>query len=118
MVASIDRSNALTLTIDDFEKALGWLIEAELTMPDIFTSGATNVDGQAMDEILHLIKTFEKDYGISEQRIVRFARERVPIHSIQRVIEIMERSGQIYLLGVDSKTGVRYFTSRPPTQSS
>ena len=44
MVASIDRSNALSLTQDDFNKALGWLIEAELTMPDIFKAGSTSVD--------------------------------------------------------------------------
>jgi len=118
MVSSIDRGNALSLTVDDFNRALGWLIEAEATMPDIFKAGSTNVDSQAMDEILHLITITEKDYGVSEQKIIRFARERVPLHSIGRVIDIMERSGQIFCLGVDKRSGVRYFTARPPTQSS
>ena len=118
MVSSIDRGNALSLTVEDFNRALGWLIEAEATMPDIFKAGSTNVDSQAMDEILHLITITEKDYGVSEQKIIRFARERVPLHSIGRVIDIMERSGQIFCLGVDKRSGVRYFTARPPTQSS
>lgn len=118
MVSSIDRSNALTLTATDFNRALGWLIEAEQTMPDIFKAGATSVDSQAMDEILHLIRVTEKDYGVSEQKIIRFARERVPLHSIGRVIDILERSGQIFCLGVDKRTHVRYFSTRPPKQSS
>ena len=32
-------------------------------------------------------------HGVSEQRITHFARNLIPIHSIMRVIEIMERSG-------------------------
>jgi hypothetical protein len=114
MVSSIDRGNSLALTVEDFNRALGWLIEAELTMPDIFKAGSTSVDSQAMDEILHFVTMLEKDHGVSEQRIVRFAKERIPMHSILRVIEIMERSGQIHLLGVDKRSGVRYFTARPP----
>jgi hypothetical protein len=118
MVSSIDRSNSLSLTQEDFNRALGWLIEAELTMPDIFKAGSTNVDAQAIDEIFHLISITEKEHGVSEQRIIRWCTDRVPIHSIGRVIDIMERSGKIYLLGVDNRSGVRYFTAKPPQQSS
>ncbi len=118
MVASIDRANTLVLTVEDFNRALGWLIEAEETMPDIFKAGSTSVDSQAMDEIFHLIALTEKDYGVSEQKIIRFAKDRVPLHSIGRVIDIMERSGQIFCLGVDKRSGVRYFTTHPPAQSS
>ena len=118
MVSSIDRSNTLALTESDFNRALGWLIEAELTMPDIFKAGSTSVDSQAMDEIYHLISITENGYGVSEQKIIRFAKDRVPLHSIGRVIDIMERSGQIFCLGVDKRSGVRYFTTRPPQQSS
>ena len=118
MVSSIDRGNALTLTVEDFNRALGWLIEAEETMPDIFKAGSTSVDSQAMDEIFHLIALTEKDYGVSEQKIIRFAKDRVPLHSIGRVIDIMERSGQIFCLGVDKRSGVRYFTTKQPAQSS
>ena len=118
MVSSIDRSNALVLSEADFNRALGWLIEAELTMPDIFKAGSTSVDSQAMDEIYHLISITENGYGVSEQKIIRFAKDRVPLHSIGRVIDIMERSGQIFCLGVDKRSGVRYFTTRPPQQSS
>lgn len=119
MVAAIDRSNALILTRDDFNTAMGWLLEAEDTMVEIFKAGATNADAQAMDEILHLIKINDRGFGVSEQKIVKFARDRLPLHSISRVIEIMERSGQIFLRGTDRNTKLKYFSpfdpDSPPT---
>lgn len=114
MVSAIDRSNALILTRDDFNRAMGWLLEAEETMPDIFKAGATNADAQAMDEIHHYIKISDRGQGVSEQKITRFAMERIPLHSVLRVIDIMERSGQIHLRGIDRSTKMRYFTTEVP----
>jgi len=114
MVAAIDRSNALILTKEDFNNAMSWLLEAEDSMIEIFKAGATNADAQAMDEILHFIKINDRGYGISEQQITRFASDKIPLHSILRVIEIMERSGQITLKGVDRSTKIRYYTTIDP----
>ena len=115
MVSAIDRSNALILTREDFNRAKGWLLEAESTMPDIFKAGATNADGQAMEEISHFITINDKGMGVSEQKITRFASDRLPIHSIMRAVEIMERSGLIHLRGVDRNTKSRYFSSGVPS---
>ena len=114
MVAAIDRSNALILTRDDFNTAMGWLLEAESTMIEIFKAGATNADAQAMEEIIHFIKINDRGNGISEQKITRFASERIPLNSILRIIEIMENSGQIFLRGVDRATKIRYFSLTLP----
>lgn len=111
MVSAIDRSNALILTKDDFNRAMGWLLEAERTMPEIFKAGATSADAQAMEEILHFIQLHDGEWGVSEQKITRFARDRLPIHSIGRVVDILEGSGQIFLLGIDKSTKIRYFTT-------
>lgn len=111
MVSSIDRGNALALTKEDFNRAMNWLVEAETLMPDIFKAGAANVDGQAIDEIHHLIMAADKGSGVSEQRITRFAKDYVPIHSIMRIIDIMEGSGQIICRGRDKLTGMRYFSA-------
>lgn len=110
MVAAIDKSNSLLLTKDDFNTAMGWLLEAEENMIEIFKAGATNADAQAMDEILHYIKINDRGQGISETKITRFASDRIPLHSILRVIDIMERSGQIVLRGVDRATKLRYYS--------
>jgi len=110
IVSAVDRSNALILTVDDFNRAMSWLLEAEATMPDIFKAGATNADAQAMDEIIHYIRINDRGQGISETKITRFASDKIPLHSILRVIEIMERSGQITLRGVDRATKFRFYS--------
>lgn len=111
IIASIDRSNAMILTREDFNIAMGWLLEAESTMIEIFKAGATNADAQAMDEIKHFILVNDRGKGVSEQKIVRFASERIPLHSILRVVEIMERSGQIKCIGQDRTTKARYYSA-------
>lgn len=119
MISAIDRSNTLILTKDDFNRAMGWLLEAELTMPEIFKAGATNADGQAMEEIVHFINLSDRGQGVSEQKITRFASDRIPINSIMRAIEILERSGQIHVHGVERGTKLRYYKvgPRPPSSS-
>ena len=57
MVSSVDRGNSLVLLREDFNRAMNWLAEAEFQMPEIFKAGATNVDSQAMDEIIHYVKS-------------------------------------------------------------
>lgn len=117
MISAIDKSNSLILTKEDFNRALGWLIEAELTMPEIFKAGATNADAQALDEILHFVMITDKGTGVSEQQITRFARERIPLHSILRVVEILERGGHIACVGTERRSGIRYFKIQSQAES-
>lgn len=115
MVSAADRGDVLLLTKDDFNRALGWMLEAEALMPDIFTSGSTGTDARAIDEIFHHIKIADKGDGVPEHQIVNFARSRVPMHSILRVIEIMVASGQITAKGID-KFGARWFRANNVTR--
>lgn len=111
MVAAIDRSNALILTQNDFDRAMRWLLEAEMYMTEIFKAGATNADGAAMDEILHYIIINDRGMGVPENKITRFAQDRIPIHSVLRVVEIMLASGQVYCQGVDKNTKLRWLSA-------
>lgn len=111
MVAAIDRSNTLLLTRDDFNRAMNWLVNAEKYMSDIFQAGAAGGDSQAMDEIKHFVMTEDRGKGVSEQRIVNYARERVAAHSVMRVFEIMERAGMIHAAFMQKGTGLRFFKS-------
>jgi hypothetical protein len=118
MIASINRDSSLFLQEQDFLQAIDWLTEAEVHMEDIFKAGATNADSSAMDEIHHFVMVNDLGTGVSELRIVNFARERIPITSILRVIEIMQGTGQIILHHVDKKSGHRYYSaakSQPST---
>lgn len=111
MIAAIDRSNTLLLTRDDFNTAMNWLVEAEAYMPEVFKAGAIGADAKAMDEIYHFVLISDVgNKGVGEHRIVNFARERVPAHSVMRVLDIMERSGMIRAVALD-KLGVRYWSA-------
>lgn len=112
MIASIDRGNSLVISRDDFNTAMGWLLEIEDAMPEIFKAGAGNADAQALDEIKYFIQTSDRGAGVAEQRIVNFASQRIPLHSVLRVIQIMESSGVITSRGIDRATGQRSFSVR------
>lgn len=114
MVSAIDRSDVLILTRDDFNRALTWLTEAESTMPDIFKAGAGNADARAMDEIYHYVLTLGTKGPVNERKIIRFAKELIPLHSIERVFAIMERAGMIKAVGLERHTGLKLYKAGVP----
>lgn len=109
MVASIDRSDVLLLDRACFNTAMGWLVEAESHMPEIFQAGAQGADGKVMEEIIHFVQTMDSGKGVAERLITRFASQRLPIHSVMRVIEVLEKSGQLSVKAVNTRTGTRTF---------
>lgn len=119
MISSVNRDDGLALTEADFFTAIEWLVEAEKYMPDIFKAGVANSDSAAIDEIIHYIRMADPKPldrtvgGVSEQRVVHFARERIPLTSILRIIEIMENSGQIICVRKDKLSLARYFSIEP-----
>ena len=96
MVASVSRANDLRITLDDYNVALGWLLEAETHVPDLFSSHGVAGDTAAIDDTWDFVyRAYNKDNKkpVAEHRIVNFLRSKVPSHSIMKVLEIMERSG-------------------------
>jgi hypothetical protein len=108
MVSCVDRGNTLKLTTTDFNRAMGWLRQAEDFMPDIFRAGAVGADSRALDEIHHHVIASDRGKGVSETSIVNFARGLIPIHSVGRVIQVLENAGMIRATHMD-KHGVKYY---------
>jgi len=114
MVSAVNRGNDLVLTKADFDQALSWLVDAELMIPEIFHTGAPGADAKAIDEIYYFMLTEQAVRGVvSEHKIVRYARQRVPLNSIGHVLGVMERSGDIAVTGIDKKTNTRFFKALP-----
>jgi len=107
MISAISRAdNGLVVTLDDFQNALNWLIEVEFYMPDIFKSMITGGDSAAMDEVYHFVhSTYMKDgqKPLPEHRVVRFISERVPAHSVMRVLETMYKSNMLEIQSHDAQ---------------
>lgn len=117
MVAAIDRGEGLKtqnllLTRDDFNKAMSWLVEAEVFMADIFKAGATNADAKAQEEAVYLVRSTGPT-GIGEQKLVRFLSERIPSHSVMKALDLMQAAGMIRARAVDPRTGQRVFVATP-----
>jgi hypothetical protein len=97
MVACVADSSDLIVKLHHYQRALGWLLEMEALMPDIFKALGARGDGQVMEEAYHFlyqIYTARKD-PVSEHRLIGFLAEKVPSYSVLRIVEMMERSGQI-----------------------
>lgn len=115
MISAIDRGDVLILDREDFNRAMGWLAEAEAYMSDIFrAAGGANADAQAMEDIYHFIKINDRGQGVSEAQVIKRASALVPAHSVLRLIELMERSGQIKAAFANPRTGLRSFKALRP----
>jgi hypothetical protein len=93
MVAAVDRGDQLVLDRREFDIALGWMHEIERTMPDVFAAGASSVDARAMDEIENFVAS--QDKPITEGRILRFASNLLPAHSVIKVLYLMQVSKRL-----------------------
>lgn len=94
IIASMASNSARIVTLDHFAEALDWLAGLEKYMPDVFKSMKVGGDGRAIEECWHyayqiFLKTKEP---VPEHRIVHFLQERVPVHNISRILDVMERS--------------------------
>lgn len=107
MVSAVDHSNTLLLTKADFNRAMGWLLEAEQDMPEIFKAGSVGADAKAQDEIFHYCLIHNRGEGVAEAALIRRARELVPAYAVLRNLEVMERSGMIRVKKVVK--GLRFF---------
>lgn len=113
MISSADKGDSLILTMEDFHRAMGWLLEAEMLMPEIFKAGAIHADAKAMDEIYHFLLVGGGDKGLGEHQVMNFAKERLPIYSCHNAIKVLEGSGLIKSIGVDKATGNRRLVALP-----
>jgi len=83
-------------------------------MPDIFKAGAGNADAKAMDQIFHYVLTEGVRGPVPERKIIRFAKDLVPLHSIERVVQIMIMSQMLRMVKQDFRTQARWFKAEVP----
>lgn len=108
MVCSMSRlGNELLVTIEDYQLALNWLLEAEFYMPDIFRSMVTGGDSAVMDDCFHFIFTSYMRTGkpLPEHKVVHYLSQHVPGHAVMRILENMFRSNMIEVADRDAKGG-------------
>ena len=102
MVSSVDRGNGLVIAVDDFNRALGWLIEVEHAMPRIFAEGPRTIESKIMEEVQYYIKQLDiANTGIAESRVKNFVLQRVSPMQYKQFFEALEVGGYIKRKGHD-----------------
>lgn len=95
MVACASSSEKLIITLEHYDTALSWLIEAEHFMPDIFKSMASSGDGKIIEECWFFVFQLysRKKEPVPEAKVFQFLQSRVPSHSVERMVEVMVKAG-------------------------
>ncbi len=100
IISALDKGE-VKLSLDDFRRALGWLLENETNMHCIFTASATSVDDKAFDEIEQFVRREGKP--VPRYKIERFASRHIPAHTLGRIIDLLTQQRRIVVAGYDAK---------------
>lgn len=113
MIMSLARGDDLTITIEDYKRAMDALLELEVMLPDIFKAMTSGGDSRVMDECWYFVSlAWAKENGpIHEGRIIAFLSEHLPAHTVVRVFELMVRVG-ILIEEITPKPG-RWYRPKP-----
>jgi hypothetical protein len=104
IISAVDRGDLLVADEPDFDRACAWIFEAEGAMPYTFQVN-TSTDSRALDELIHFV---EVKGEVSEAQLVRFACERIPAGSIDKLITLMLSTRMIKISKQD-KYGMKFF---------
>lgn len=97
MVSAISRTRTLRITLDDFNRAKGWMLAAEEQMPYVFREMAGKSDIQVLDELHYFVwQMWVKNKKLVHQSyIYNFLAKTATSDKIPRLIEIAERSNRL-----------------------
>lgn len=105
IISSMSRSGDRFITIEDVQTARAWLLEAEEQMTDIFSS-AYSTEGDIINDTKHFImKLYFRDgkKPVGEHLIYAYLRDRMPSYNIAKAIEVMVRSKDIQMVGINGQ---------------
>lgn len=94
IIASASTSSERLITLEHYAEALDWMVEAESFMPDIFKALKVGGDARAIEECWHYAYQYfmKKQEAVPEYLLVTFLGERVPAHSVDRILDVMIRA--------------------------
>lgn len=96
MIASVCESSDLIIAEQHVRRALDWLYEAELYMPEIFKAMSNTSHSEIIEECWNFLFQAYNKAGkkpVPRTRIVKYLSQRTPAHNVDRIIEVMESAG-------------------------
>lgn len=109
MVAAAARASDLIITLEDWHRALGWLLEIEMVMPDLFRWAGVIGDRAVMDECYHFVYTtsLKENAPVLEHRVMRFLSERLPSYAVLKVFDLMKADHSLIASNIGSLPAVK-----------
>lgn len=81
-----------TVTGADVQRMIDFLVETEAFLPDVFKAMRTGGDAQVIQEAWHYMFSVYMKRGqkpIPKANLIHFLQERTPVHSIDRIVQVM-----------------------------
>jgi hypothetical protein len=101
MISAASANHGLDIQLEDFERALGWLTDAEALMPNVFHSMTSKSDSQTISDMHYHFWTKyasvvrEERKPIQQDELWKWLKDRVESHRIQSIINTAERTGAL-----------------------
>lgn len=102
MIAAVSRTGEMLIHGEDVTRALGWLLEAEKRMPDIFRAMTGKSDSQILEELHYFLisKYRDKKKPLEDKEIYEFLSMRATTDKIPSLIAVAEKTQR--MIRVDS----------------
>ena len=96
-IACVSSTNELIIDVSHVQQAMDWLVDMETSIPEIFKAMSSGGDGKVMDEAWHMLFQFFLKFkrGAPRSLLVEFISRRAPSHSVERIIDLMEKADMI-----------------------
>lgn len=93
-IACAASSDEPVITLDHYKKALGWLLEAEAMMADIFKSMRSGGDSRIIMDVWHYAYHVYVKSGkaVPEHEMIGVLQEKAPAYAVGRILEVMVKS--------------------------
>jgi hypothetical protein len=98
IIAGVSRTGRLRVELEDCDRAIEWLVEAEKVMPDIFRAMVGRSDAQVIEELHYYLTALwraGKMKPVPEEKLFHFLHQRVPSEKVEKILAIAERSNVI-----------------------
>lgn len=98
MISAVARTGGLLIELFDCRRAVGWLLDAERRMPDVFREMIGKSDSAVIDELHYFVTALwakNKKKPVQTSTIYSFMRQRVPSEKIEKILQAADRAGVV-----------------------
>jgi hypothetical protein len=110
MISAVSAGHGNQVMLSDWKRGLGWLLEAEKTMPDVFRAMGQKSDNQLLIDMHHFVWILWKNENeriILPGEIYSFFSKRAPVERIPHLLKTAEQRGFLLGAGFGSKEGYK-----------